>query len=245
MAPDSSTGPASQKKRFLYTNTSALVLGGLVLMWLSRDARLDFAIANIFFDPARGGFHLRKNYWLSTIGHDGLKWSALTVWLGMLGAALVSPFVQRLKAERRRLWWFCFAALAAALWISWLKARNAHACPWDIDVFGGVKAWFPLFGSPPIEQAGRCWPGGHAAGGFSLLSGYFAWRDSNRSLARSWLMVSLTLGTLMSATQIARGAHFLSHNLWTLWWCWLVCLGFYVMRCAMWRQGPIPLDQAE
>lgn len=233
--PGSSLRLAAQQMRFIYANVIVLALAGAALLWLARDGRVDFAVAQLFFDPARDGFYLRDQVWLSAVGHDGLKWFALIVWLVVFAAALASLFHRRLKATRADLWWFCIAALCAALFVSWLKSQNAHACPWDIDVFGGTKPWYPLLANPPLDQPGRCWPGGHAAGGFSLLAGYFVWRDSNRSLARFWLTFSLSLGLLMSLTQIARGAHFLSHNLWTLWWCALVCLIFYSARRAFHR----------
>lgn len=230
--PGSLARLAAQQMRFIYANVIVLALAGLALLWLARDGRIDFAIAQLFFDSARGGFYLRDQYWLSVVGHDVLKWFALIVWLGMFAAAILSLFSLRLKIACAELWWFCVASIAAVLWVSWLKSHNAHACPWDLDVFGGVKPWYPLLGTPPLDEPGRCWPGGHAAGGFSLLAGYFVWRDSNRSLARFWLMSSLTLGFVMSLTQVARGAHLLSHNLWTAWWCALVCLLFYSTRRA-------------
>lgn len=230
MANGAPVSSASRTKSFIYANVLTLSASGLALLWLSRDGRLDFAIAQRFFDATRGGFFLRDHTWLSAVGHDAFKWFALGVWLLMLTLALASFAVRRLKPACADLWWFCMTALAAALWVSWLKGQNAHACPWDIDVFGGAKPWYPLLGAAPIDEAGRCWPGGHAAGGFSLIAGYFAWRHSQPALARMWLVFSLLLGSLMSAAQIMRGAHFLSHNLWTLWWCALISLMFYAAR---------------
>lgn len=219
-------------KLFFTTHASVLVISALALIVLSRDARLDFAMARLFYDTATNSFYLRDNRWLEAVGHDGLKWFVLIIWLGALALAVASLSVKRLRAARADLWWFCIAAAAVALLVSWLKSQNAHACPWDLDAFGGHKLWYALLDTPPASQPGRCWPGGHASGGFALVAGYFAWRDSRRSLARFWLVLGLGLGAIMSAVQIARGAHFLSHNLWTLWWSWLVCLALYALRCA-------------
>lgn len=234
--PDASGDVPSQRKRFLYANSIILAFGGSALLWLSRDARVDFAIANLFFDPARAGFYLRDAYWLSTVAHDALKWFALAIWVTMLGLAVASLWIPRLQSVRANAWWFCGTSLAAVVLVAWLKSQNAHACPWDIDLFGGIRPWYPLLDAAPTDRPGRCWPGGHAAGGFALLAGYYMWRDSQRSLARFWLALSLALGAVMSAAQIARGAHFLSHNLWTLWWCVLVCASFYSIRRGLSRR---------
>lgn len=219
-------------KRFFIANVGVLVISAVALIGLSRDARLDFAIARLFYDTAAGGFYLRDHHWLRAIGHDGLKWFVLTVWLGALAVAVASLSAKRLRAARADLWWFCIAALAVALVISWLKSQNAHACPWDLHAFGGFQFWYALLEAPAASRPGRCWPGGHASGGFALVAGYFAWRDSRRSFARLWLVSGLGLGASMSAVQIARGAHFLTHNLWTLWWSWAVCLALYALRSA-------------
>ncbi|MHA3054255.1 hypothetical protein [Acinetobacter sp. ANC 4633] len=34
----------------------------------------------------------------------------------------------------------------------------------------------------------------------------------------------------MSGVQMLRGAHFLSHNLWTLWWTWAIDLVIYSIQ---------------
>lgn len=64
---------------------------------------------------------------------------------------------------------------------------------------------------------GHCFPGGHASTGFSLLSGFFVFRKSHTKLAYFFLFIGLVLGFIMGWGQMMRGAHFLSHNLWTAW----------------------------
>ena len=38
-----------------------------------------------------------------------------------------------------------------------------------------------------------------------------------------WLAAVLVAGSLFGWAQLARGAHYPSHTLWTAWWCWVVC----------------------
>ena len=72
--------------------------------------------------------------------------------------------------------------------------------------------------------AGRCFPAGHAAAGFSFVGGYFALARDTPRAARWWLAVALVMGLLLGLGQQMRGAHYMSHTLWTAWLCWTVGL---------------------
>lgn len=50
-------------------------------------------------------------------------------------------------------------------------------------------------------------------------------------LAWRWLglMIGLVAGLIFGISQQLRGAHFLSHDLWSLTICWLVALGFFYL----------------
>ncbi len=61
---------------------------------------------------------------------------------------------------------------------------------------------------------GRCFPAGHASGGFALMSlCLFPVSNRNRKLL---LLVGFTLGWLMGLYQMARGEHFITHTLFTM-----------------------------
>jgi membrane-associated PAP2 superfamily phosphatase len=71
---------------------------------------------------------------------------------------------------------------------------------------------------------GRCFPAGHASTGFAFLGGYFAFRHDVPKTARIWLIAALATGFVLGACQQLRGAHFMSHTLWTGWLSWMVAL---------------------
>ncbi|RMR62467.1 hypothetical protein ALP83_200087 [Pseudomonas syringae pv. actinidiae] len=52
-------------------------------------------------------------------------------------------------------------------------------------------------------------------------------RDRKPKLAKAGLIAAFSLGTIFSIGRMLQGAHFLSHNLWTAVFCWLICLGVY------------------
>jgi membrane-associated PAP2 superfamily phosphatase len=225
---------ASGPGRFAAANLIGLALTGISLVWLSRSGTLDFKLAGAFFDPALRRFPLSDAPLLAEAGHTGLRWLAVSIWSSAVVFAASSWKVAALHSLRAPLLFFSATVAVATLTISLLRAASAHSCPWDMSVFGGSAIWFPLFDAPGVSPGpGRCWPSGHAAGGFALLAGYFALRDGHRGPARLALSLALGLGTLMSLTQMARGAHFLTHNLWSLWLAWLTCFASYLF----WRHS--------
>ena len=54
------------------------------------------------------------------------------------------------------------------------------------------------------------------------MGGYFALRERCPAAARTWLAAALGAGLLLGLAQQMRGAHFMSHTLWTAWICWTV-----------------------
>jgi membrane-associated PAP2 superfamily phosphatase len=80
---------------------------------------------------------------------------------------------------------------------------------------------------PATTHPGRCWPGGHASAGFSLLALFFFLRDRRPRTARIALWVALGAGAVFSVGRMMQGAHFLTHNLWTLLFDWTICVLCY------------------
>lgn len=212
-------------RRFVSINLIVLMLSGLLFTWISRSGTLDFWLAQQFFDPVARGFPYRDAPLLVTFGHTLLKNVTAFGLIVCIVLALVSTWVPRLRPWRGVLVTFCVMAGAAAWLVQAMKGVSVHACPWDLTMYGGDAPWFPLFDQ---MKAGvtlkRCWPGGHASGGFAIVAGYFALRERQPRWARRILFLGLALGTVMGAVQMVRGAHFLSHNLWTLWVVWATCV---------------------
>jgi membrane-associated PAP2 superfamily phosphatase len=107
--------------------------------------------------------------------------------------------------------------------IGLLKANSQLHCPWAIQRYGGDHEYRRIFSPLTPEQredCGRCFPAGHASGGFALMSLYFVWR-------RRWLGLGLGLATgwAMGGYQMFKGAHFLSHTVVTMLLAWLAIEG--------------------
>jgi membrane-associated PAP2 superfamily phosphatase len=230
-------------RRFALVNLIGLVLSGWLVTWISRSGTLDFWIERQFFDPLTHRFPLKNAHQLVFLGHTLLKNVTAVGLIVALALALASSWGAYLKPWRRALATFCLMATGSALLVQGIKDHSVHACPWDLAMYGGRDAWYPLFDRMhAVVEMGRCWPGGHASGGFAIIAGYFALRTQRPQWARAALVLGLALGTVMGGVQMVRGAHFLSHNLWTLWFVWAMCFTMdgliqVVSRCWPRRRG--------
>ncbi len=199
-------------------NASLLVLV-LLLAWDLVGG--DLALAR--WMGGADGFPLRDGYWMTVVLHDDAKrmgWSCVIA-LCVLAAWPIGPFAQLPFARRLQL---AAGPLLASGAVSLLKAASLTSCPWDMAAFGGVAhhvshwaGWFTTDGG-----AGHCFPAGHASVGFAFVTGYFALRHARPRMARHWLLAALAAGLLLGLVQQLRGAHFLSHTLWTGWICWVM-----------------------
>lgn len=203
---------------------------------------LDLVIADRYFDFVKGVWPEREAWWAEWLIHQrgrdlvtAVAGASLLAWLGSFRR-------RELRAAR---WRFLCVALVVALTagsVSGFKKATGRHCPWDIDRYGGSAPYAKLMEPPPRACGpGNCFPAGHASGGFSLFAGYFAWRDRSRRAAGCWLAAGLALGSLYGWAQMARGAHFLSHNIWSAIICWLIALATYL---AMRRQLSEPASRA-
>ncbi|MBZ4200893.1 MAG: sulfatase-like hydrolase/transferase [Methylotenera sp.] len=220
------------------------LLAGALLAFAYPQTGLDKLLIAPFYDGQRLSFPLKNHAGLEAVMHQGLKYLmvaisllALSLWaLGLkstLKRASNNHFARLsawLETQHQPLLWLFVGMLLTTGAVALLKHSSIHDCPWNLLEYGGTQPYIALFASLPVGvQAGHCFPGGHASGGFALFALYFAFRDSHPRLAKwGWLM-ALLFGGIMGYTQMMRGAHFMSHNLWTAWLVWMLLLLQYLI----------------
>lgn len=214
----------------------------IVMALLSRVSGWDEGLTALFFDPAIGDFPARQSASLEDWGHRWAKSAVLGVWLLLLLAAMAALWFSRLRPHRKLLWLTVLGMSLGPAVVAVLKDINAHPCPWDLKAYGGAldytADWFV-----PRSQAGRCFPGGHAAGGFSVLALAFAAISLGWAVQARWLLVlAVLMGLAFSVIRIVQGAHFLSHNLWSAAIVW--ALAAWVMAPQMPRSSGVTLSRA-
>jgi membrane-associated PAP2 superfamily phosphatase len=194
-----------------------------LIILLARYTPLDHVLTGLFYDPAMQRFPLKDQAFWAVVMHTGLKYLSLALWCVLLLWWLSLRRQPSRQPLRRAIGFTLIVAPLASLIVSSLRAISPHSCPWDLSAFGGSAEYFRFFDAVPLNPGpGRCAPSGHAASGFVWLTGYIALRGVDRKAARIALAFSLLFGILAGLTQLARGAHFLSHVLLTAWICFAV-----------------------
>jgi membrane-associated PAP2 superfamily phosphatase len=202
---------------------------------------LDSVLIARYYDTQTLIFPLKNDWFLENVMHLSLKYLMVGVGFLLLGLWLLGlPFraygktfqakLSWLQNYHRQFIWLFVAMVVSTSAISVLKHFSEHACPWDLVLYGGTQPLIALFGSLPTgARAGHCFPGGHASGGFALMAFYFGFRDTLPKLAKIGLILGLLFGLVMGWSQMMRGAHFMSHNLWTAWIIWMILLVQYLL----------------
>ncbi len=228
--------------------TSMLKSGSLALLLtlplplMSDYSGLDVWLENHYFDSSRGIFPWRELHWFEALSHGGPRsvlfflvgLNVVTLLLAWLSPATLQQILPPFWRRPRVLGYLLAASLAGPLMVGLLKKTTTHPCPWNLDLYGGQAAFHHLLDPPlfTLSDAGRCFPGGHASGGFALLA-LVPLLQGKRQLQA--LLLALGAGFFMGWSRMMQGAHFLSHNLWSAWICWAMVLACYGL-IKPWRE---------
>lgn len=221
---------------FEKSSLSFLILAAILLYaFVPVAGTIDQLLALPFVD-LQGKFFLEQNWWLVHIGHIFLKNCIIAIAIAHIGLWL---YFKKTKNPLQSSALFVVIAMAISISIiGVLKATSVHACPWSlIEVQGKVLDWHRS-----IVGHGKCFPGGHASAGFALVALFFAYKDRQPKLALVLLGIALLFGGVMSGVQMLRGAHFLSHNLWALWWSWAIDTVLYII-CMQFPKKTLSLKE--
>lgn len=211
-----------------------LLLAALLLVVLSQYTDVDFALADRSFDTALQRFPWRDHWFADTFMHVWVKLPLIVGGSLLLLAAAAQAMWQwpRLgTAARWRLRASAAIALLVPLTIGVAKRQSASHCPWSLERYGGHALHVRLLDLLPAGfEPGACLPAGHASSAL-WLAGLCVWYLPHRPRAAGAVFAAgLAAGLALGWVQQMRGAHFLSHTLWSLWitaalvWAVLVAL---------------------
>lgn len=194
----------------------ALVLALLALLLCWEASGLDLVVAGWYGSAA--GFPLREAWVTRDLLHDGGRRLSGVV----LALCVVAAWRGGRDGRARRLAWIG-VVLACLVAVPALKRLSGTSCPWDLSEFGGSVDYVPHWLLTVLDGGpGHCFPSGHAVAAFAFLPLYFQWRDQRPRTARLVLVAVLGAGAVFGWAQLARGAHFPSHTLWSAWICWAI-----------------------
>ncbi|HZV23599.1 MAG TPA: phosphatase PAP2 family protein [Luteimonas sp.] len=217
-----------------------LAVAAIVLGAVFHLTRLDLVLATPYYDPVNHTFPWRYAWVSKYLVHRYLKYVLLAIGVGVWAVALRlrgRPPADGFFASHRRRWWcVAWSFVAVPVVIAVLRRLSPMHCPWEIVDFGGYAPYFDLFSAAPAGvRPGHCFPAAFVASGSWLLAFALLWYPQRKVRCVAVGIVALLLAFAMGWVQQMRGAHFLSHTLWSLWVSWAVVLAVHAASGA-WRE---------
>lgn len=207
---------------------SSMVFGLLLCATLIIEiSGMDARLADVFYGWEGDQWQL-KNAWVTAILiHKGGKYFSILLLLVFISLLVSSYLNSSLATWKYRFRYVLVASISGALLVSIGKTLSNISCPWDFSRYGGSLEYISLLEQLWVRNGSHCFPAGHASAGFAWVSLYFLGRHL-RAAWRWWgLVAALLLGTIFGVSQQLRGAHFISHDLWSFGICWMVSLICY------------------
>ncbi|HKU14701.1 MAG TPA: phosphatase PAP2 family protein [Steroidobacteraceae bacterium] len=228
--------------RLWWSHLNAPLAVFIVLATLFATTPLDVNIARtVFFDSAHSQWVGAESWAINDLLHTGGRWAIRVLVAIALATWIASYFHAGMRALRRPAAFLTIAAVLSVGVVGLLKTVTNVDCPWDLVPFGGRFPFVELFADrPDALRAGHCFPAAHASSGYALLALYFVFRERRPALARLGLALGLLAGLTFGIAQQARGAHFVSHDVWSAFIVWTITLSVYAFgfRARLWEAAP-------
>lgn len=212
---------ASTKNIFI---TAVILLAAILFFGLSGA---DIWIQSLFYNTQTHQWVVDpNNEVLKFVFYDGIKRLLILIGVVLLVGLIVwwkRPFLQ---PYRRGLIILLASSILVPLVIGSLKAVTNMPCPKSIETFGGAYphtcVWERYGSSECPKEKQKCWPAGHASGGFALMALVFLFQTRRaKAIALGSAMV---IGWSMGTYKMLIGDHFFSHSVITMILAWLLIL---------------------
>lgn len=199
---------------------------GIVALEISR---FDFYIQDFFYNRTTHTWFVDgSDPFLKMIFYNGPKYIIVC-----FGVILLGCFLCRWKSHRQRtvsdkkMVVVLLSIIFIPTIIALFKELTYVHCPSRLHLYGGesdFRYFFDLISRFDSLDRGKCFPAGHASGGFALMSLYIFGRTP--AMQWVWMLMGFLVGWIMAFYQMAKGAHFLSHSCMTMLLSWGMIAGF-------------------
>jgi membrane-associated PAP2 superfamily phosphatase len=211
---------------------AALALAACLLVVIGQFTDLDLRLADAAYDVQTQAFPLRHAWLTERFNHGLLRTALVGLGMGMLLLAAWDGWrpLPWGSLRRRQLRVVALAAALIPALVALLKQASSSHCPWDLQRYGGVEPYLRLLDPVPAGvAAGHCMPGGHASSALWLAAFAVFFLPARPRLA--WAAGALLMGAGIATgwLQQLRGAHFLTHTLWS---AWLACAVLLALSCS-------------
>lgn len=233
------------------TKVSAILISvilGAVIYCGVEISPLDLCIQDLLYDFGQGKWLVDQNsFWPKLIFYQSIK-IALVVFGMCVLVLFIHTFYRSRYKHNRWVYLYLFLCMSIVpLTASSMKYVTNTYCPWDISHYGGHQPYVKVLEDypPDYREAGgqpRCFPAGHASGGFALLALFFIAPGYRQKIIA--LSFALGLGWAMGIYQMMKGAHFFSHTLATMLLAWILCqVIYYIMaKVIIFDHQPVPFS---
>ena len=202
----------------------------LVLALLVDVSGLDLWLAKQFYHWQGDQWALRYGFITETVLHKGVRKTLVLLTLLLLLTAIASHWLRRIKHLQRWFWYLLACFVTTPLLVAIAKKLTHMDCPWDVAALGGKYPYLHLLQAHPGSWPyGHCFPAAHASGGYALMALFFFCTANYPRWRIPALLLALSVGAISGFTQQLRGAHFLSHDLWTIAIAWLVSVTYLLL----------------
>ena len=226
-------------KTSFWRNHLALPLLLFALATLTIElAHIDLTLADWLFRLEGRHWILKEHLITSQILHDYAQQASRGVGVLFFLLAVASPYHPKLRPYQKGLWLIVASLVSAVAVVALGKQFTQVHCPWDVLRYGGKSAYLSpvdallqsahhYAANPAANSAAACFPAGHASAGYGFIALYFFFLHYNPHRKWMGLSIGLSLGLVYGIDQQLRGAHFLSHDTWTLAICWFSALFWF------------------
>ena len=199
----------------------------IAVIALFQFSHLDIFVQSFFYNFDSKSWLIDKDEpILKFFLYDGMKIFLILIAVAILFSLIFLRKKKIIQEYKKGLIIVLLSAIFIPLMIGSLKAISNTPCPCNIVNFDGIYPDIKVFDSYPKDfvqpSKAKCWPAGHASGGFALMACFFLFKTQlNKKRA---LGVALVVGWSMGLYKMLLGDHFLSHTIITMIMAWLIIL---------------------
>ena len=188
---------------------------------------IDIIIQNYFYNFETKSWLIDKDEpILKLFLYDGLKQGLIIFGVFILILLIFFRKYEFVKEYKKGLIILLLSSIFVPTIVGSLKAITNTPCPCNIEHFGGEYPDIKVLDKYPenfIQKSkAKCWPAGHASGGFALMALFFFFKNPRNQFFG--LIGAITLGWSMGTYKMLLGDHFLSHTIITMILAWIIIL---------------------
>ncbi len=210
--------------------SSEILCAGFILILgiiLFEYSPIDMWLQNFLYDFESATWLWDRDEKISKfLFYDGIKILIVVFFLVMLISAVCFRTSLCVQNHREGLAIVILSILLIPLLVGSLKAITNMPCPKNLKHYGGSYPTVSLLKPYPENfhqtKQIKCYPAGHASGGFALLSLVFLFKKKKHKVLA--VSVALSVGWVMGAYKMIIGDHFLGHTMVTMLLSWFITL---------------------